>query len=350
MVTHVTRKHIRESKSGFACFWEGCRMKDHVFRVKQNLVKHLRMHTGERPYKCPVEGCGKTFPHRANVYQHKRSHLLTRIKCTYPGCKMIFSRKQNLDAHYRVVHLEDDSHKCTVPGCGKLFTNMVGLRSHIERHASSKKLYYCKFAACKGIQFPSKYALDQHRFKHVKKNIHKCDYEGCGKMYPTTKTLQKHLYTHSSKIPPELQSTASPPIIAQTSAIQPPIVKPVNPQTTITQPVIPQATNMKSGIPETPNLPPFILQAVPPVTPQTSFVPPVTQQTSFVPPVIPQLPNVPPNRLPTPFLQQAIPQNHTQLPGIPPSPIMQPTIVNAPNGRRYMLLLPANMNFMLKPT
>lgn len=38
-----------------------CRFCDRAFRFKNDIDNHERIHTGERPFACPKEGCDKTF-------------------------------------------------------------------------------------------------------------------------------------------------------------------------------------------------------------------------------------------------------------------------------------------------
>eukprot|EP00656_Telonema_subtile_P026128 TRINITY_DN2810_c0_g1_i3.p1 TRINITY_DN2810_c0_g1~~TRINITY_DN2810_c0_g1_i3.p1 ORF type:complete len:161 (-),score=26.75 TRINITY_DN2810_c0_g1_i3:254-736(-) len=55
----------------FKCEWDDCNA---VFSDRSKLRRHELMHTGERPWLCPVEGCGKTFGLDFNLRSHLRRH------------------------------------------------------------------------------------------------------------------------------------------------------------------------------------------------------------------------------------------------------------------------------------
>lgn len=41
----------------FVCRWVGCPRQGRPFSNHSGLFRHLRYHTGDKPCKCPIEGC-----------------------------------------------------------------------------------------------------------------------------------------------------------------------------------------------------------------------------------------------------------------------------------------------------
>lgn len=78
IVSHITVEHVGGPEcTTHACFWHGCERKGRPFKAKYKLVNHIRVHTGEKPFPCPFQGCGKVFARSENLKIHKRTHTGT---------------------------------------------------------------------------------------------------------------------------------------------------------------------------------------------------------------------------------------------------------------------------------
>lgn len=69
----------------------------------QELVKHVLIHRGEKPYHCPL--CPKTFKMKHHVQEHLRTHTGNkRYKCQ--KCNNAYTKKMFLISHYQKYHPE----------------------------------------------------------------------------------------------------------------------------------------------------------------------------------------------------------------------------------------------------
>jgi uncharacterized Zn-finger protein len=74
----------------FSCDHPGC---GKFFKKIQNIFDHLRVHTGEKPYVCPVDGCDQAYTQVANLKKHVDFHegISKQLKCS--SCKKRIARK-----------------------------------------------------------------------------------------------------------------------------------------------------------------------------------------------------------------------------------------------------------------
>ncbi|CAK8685611.1 unnamed protein product [Clavelina lepadiformis] len=142
LVKHIEKAHIDQRKGDeFTCYWQSCPRNYKPFNARYKLLIHMRVHSGERPNKCTVEGCNKAFSRLENLKIHLRSHTGERpYVCQHAGCNKAFSNSSDRAKHQR-THLDTKPYACQYPGCTKRYTDPSSLRKHVKGgHAVKEQL------------------------------------------------------------------------------------------------------------------------------------------------------------------------------------------------------------------
>ncbi|XP_017874569.1 PREDICTED: zinc finger protein 202 [Drosophila arizonae] len=139
-VEHIEKCHVDVRKGeDFSCFWLDCSRRYKPFNARYKLLIHMRVHSGEKPNKCPFPGCNKAFSRLENLKIHQRSHTGERpYGCQYKGCLKAFSNSSDRAKHQR-THYDTKPYACQLPGCTKRYTDPSSLRKHVKNHGLMRR-------------------------------------------------------------------------------------------------------------------------------------------------------------------------------------------------------------------
>uniref|UniRef100_A0A8C4DK37 Zinc finger protein 236 n=1 Tax=Dicentrarchus labrax TaxID=13489 RepID=A0A8C4DK37_DICLA len=183
----VVEKNI--DRSGFT---NSCHHCGKAFKKPSQLVRHIRIHTGERPYKC--SHCGKAFNQKVVLQTHMVRHTGEKPHlCMF--CPASFSQKGNLHSHVQRVHSEVRAqyYSCscrlteTLDGC---FT-MPSFPGSI-REENGVRWHGCPYCS-KEFKKPSD--LVRHIRIHTHEKPFKC--KQCFRAFAVKSTLTAHMKTHT---------------------------------------------------------------------------------------------------------------------------------------------------------
>ncbi|XP_015177319.1 PREDICTED: zinc finger protein 236-like isoform X3 [Polistes dominula] len=110
--------------------WYACSFCHKEFKKPSDLIRHLRVHTQEKPFKCSY--CVRSFALKSTMIAHERTHTGTK-KYACGLCDKTFACHSSLTTHTR---LHTKPHQCTV--CDKSFSSSAVLKSHMKSHTKGK--------------------------------------------------------------------------------------------------------------------------------------------------------------------------------------------------------------------
>ncbi|NXX92606.1 ZN407 protein, partial [Centropus bengalensis] len=166
---------------------------------------HVKRHLGMREYKCHV--CGVAFVMKKHLNTHLLGKhgvgTPKERKFTCRLCDRSFTEKWALNNHMK-LHTGEKPFKCTWPTCHYSFLTASAMKDHFRTHtvphlfivATGEKSFLCDLC---GFAGGTRHALTKHRRQHTGEKPFKCD--ECNFASTTQSHLTRHKRVHTGEKP-----------------------------------------------------------------------------------------------------------------------------------------------------
>ncbi|CAG9834162.1 unnamed protein product [Diabrotica balteata] len=208
--------------------WYKCTYCSKLCKKPSDLIRHIRIHTKERPFECKL--CPATFTSKSAVHNHKKLHFGKKFKCDV--CDSVLDSNMEYLNHLhkgecgklllkespdqaesvinKVPKQTDKTGSDVVPEisapntseaavakpfhctmCSARFIKKTNLHKHFQTH-EGEKFYKCP--SCSKV-FMSMHQLKEHTSQHTNNKKYHCKI--CSKKFPTVARFRRHMAHHA---------------------------------------------------------------------------------------------------------------------------------------------------------
>lgn len=159
-----------------------------------NLIRHIKIHTDERPYQCHL--CERAFRTNTLLRNHINTHTGVKpYKCDQEDCEMAFVTSGELTRHIRYRHTHEKPFKCTL--CDYASVEISKLRRHFRSHTGERP-YACEDC---GKAFADSFHLKRHRMSHTGEKPYECP--ECKQRFTQRGSVKMHIMQQHLKTAPK---------------------------------------------------------------------------------------------------------------------------------------------------
>lgn len=156
-----------------------------TFTSRNNMKRHIRLHTGVKPYVC--HKCPESFSRNDDFKRHLLRHTFQKpFRCTI--CQSGFTDRGQVRAHMMKEHNCAVFHSC--PHCGECFDDSKKMHDHKKTHTEwlEYRCSLCSFTGSNALMY------NKHMLTHGPPKQYRCNQ--CEMSFPDPFTYTSHLKKH----------------------------------------------------------------------------------------------------------------------------------------------------------